>query len=373
MGGFRLAPVTRAFGATLAAVAILALAVPAHAASPSATVKPPTAGDVTLAHLVFTVKGGKGTPKLAIANRAKLSKQLTIAGGVKKLKKNTFLASIALLHRTGGGSTATPSFKLALPKGMKFSKFTAKLIAKNLLANSAKPKFCSARPESFGYVSKKLLNGSFPPRFPSAAELVIAGYDLNCDGYEDRANLAAALRGEPDPGAGGGSGTGSGSGSGGEDGDGEGEDEDEEGDGVPTSGTLTGSGTVASEGPGAYRYTMSFNEPITGFVVQVGGTNVACPNGSADSGDPCAAHNSTTAGGVTLSCGDSPDKYTFEFACFSRRQSGTGERTRPPAVPANAQISGTFTISAGSVQSGRTKVIAYASSGKSQPITLAGP
>jgi hypothetical protein len=212
-------------------------------------------------------------------------------------------------------------------------------------------------------VAKKLLNGSFPPRFPSALELVIAGYDINCDGYEDRANLAAALRGEPDPGAAPGGGSG---GPGSDPGEDEGEDED--GGGIPTSTTLTGSGTVAAEGS-AYRYTMTFNEPITGYLVQVGGTSIACPSAYGD----CASHNTTSAGGVTLNCGDSPDNYTFEFACFSRREASARDRTPPPAVPANTQISGTFTINAGSVQPGKTKVIAYGSSGQSQPITLSGP
>jgi hypothetical protein len=357
--------VTRSFSAALVAAAILVLAAPAQAASPSAAIKPPMAGDVTLAHLVFTTKGGKGTPKLVVANRAKLSKQLTIAGGVTKLKKNTFLASIALLHRTGGSGGATPSFKLSLPKGMAFSKFTAKQIAKNLLSTSSTPKFCSARPESFAYVSKKLLNGSFPPRFPSAMELVIAGYDLNCPGgYEDRANLAAALRGEPDPGAG----PSDGSGPGGGDGDVGGEDGED--GGVPTSTTLTGSGTVTSDGPNAYRYSMTFNEPISGFLFQAGGTSIACPNQYDETGT-CTPHNSTTAGGVTLNC--KAGYYSFEFECLSPSGGSARDRTGPATVPANTEIVGSFTIDAGSLAPGKAKVTAYSSSGKSQPITLSGP
>jgi hypothetical protein len=361
--------VTRIARAALLAAASLALAAPAaHAASPSATVKPPTAGDVTMAHLVFATKGGSGTPKLTIANRAKLSKQLTIAGGVKKLKKNSYLASIALLHRTGGGKSATPSFKLSLPKGMKFSKFTAKLIAKNLLSNSATPKFCGARPDSFAYVSKKLLAGSFPPRFASAQELVIAGYDLNCpNGSEERANLAASLRGEPDPGAAPGPGG---------PGSDPGEDEDEEGGGTQFSPTLQGTGTVIAEGGDVFRYEISFNEPVHGYMLD-GAGNVRCPTDygewKAAECEPLGNSQSVNAGGQTFTC--TPGEYTFQFSCLTPmtgdRRSGSASR---PTVPAGTQIVGRFKTHAGAnPTTGKAKLIGYGPNGQSQPAALSGP
>lgn len=356
---------TRSVTAALAVAAALALAAPAHAASPSATVKPPTAGDLTLAHLVFTTKGGKGTPKLVLANKAKLSKQLTIAGGVKKLKKNTFFADIALIQRTGGSSGATPSFKLSLPKGMSFVKFSSKQVGKNLLAKSGAAKWCAAIPKSYAYVAKKLLAGTFLPRFPTAYEYVTAGYQLGCPGgYEDRANLAAAIRGEPDPGAGAGPGSEPG-------------EEEAEGGGTGYSPTLQGTGTVFAEGNGVYRYEISFNEPVFGFLIQNAG-QVRCPTEygewKAAECDTLEGAQAATGGGQSLPC--QTGELTVEFNCYTPA-SGAGGRAGPPTrptVPANTLIVGRFKLHPGSTApSGRVQLTGVGPGGQSQPAALSGP
>jgi hypothetical protein len=255
---------------------------------------------------------------------------------------------------------------------MAFSKFTVKQIAKNLLANSAKPKFCSARPASFGYVAKKLLNGSFPPRFPSAQELVIAGYDLNCDGYDERANLAAALRGEPDPGAGGGSGSGGG-GAGGDDGGGEDGGEDEGDGGIKMSPTLQGSGTVFAEAGRTFRYEITFNEPVYEFVIH-GPAEVRCPTqyGAWKEAecDPMGNSQTVSAGGRTLTCG--PAEFGFEFRCVVPAPSRTSPSSRP-TVPAGTVIVGRYALTAGTTASSPVRLTGFGPSGQSPRVTLAGP
>jgi hypothetical protein len=361
-GSFYVGRVTRSLCAATA-IAVLALAAPAQAAKPTFSVKAPAAGDMSLAHVVFETKGGTGTPKLTLTNRSKLSPRLTVAGGVLKLKKNRYLASVAVLLKTGGGG-GTPAFKLVPPKGMSFSKFTAQLVGKNLLSNTAAPKFCSAAPKSFGYVAKKLLAGTFVDRFPSAQEYVIAGYRLNCPagGYEDRANLAAALRGEPDPGAGGAPGSGGGAG--------EEEEETPEGGGTTNSTTLQGSGTVFAEGSNVFRYEISFNEPVHAYDIAVSGTSIACPN-QYDEAACGSLGNHASGGGTNLDCRGG--EYSFEFSCATPRSGATRDRTPPPAVPANTTITGRFTINAGSVAPGKVKLTGYSASGKGQPATLSGP
>ena len=362
-------PVTRSACAAALAVCALVLAAPAQAAKPTFSVKAPAAGDVTLAHVVFETKGGKGTPKLVLTNKAKLGSRLTVAGGVVKLKKNRYLASVALLLKTGGGG-GTPAFKLAPPKGMAFSKFTAKQIAKNLLSTQSTPKFCGAVPRSFSYVSKKLLAGSAIPRFSATAELVRAGYLLDCEGYGDEeANLRAALRGEPDPnsappGSGGSGGT---------------EEEEEEGEyRAPTSSTLQGSGTVFAEGNDVYRYEISFNEPVYGFLIQ-GAGNVRCPAQSyADWKAECdALGNSQAASGGGQSFPCTPGDMVDRFECQTPAGSRT-DRSRPPqrtTVPAGTVIVGRFSTRPGTApKPGGVKLTGYGPNGQSQsPATLSGP
>lgn len=354
---------------------VLALAAPAQAAKPTLSLKSPAAGDITLAHVVLSTKGGSGTPKLVLTNKSKLGSRLTIAGGVKKLKKNSYLASIALLLQTGGGG-GSPAFKFTLPKGMTFSKFSSKAIAKNLLANSTAPKFCGAVPPAFGYVAKKLLAGSFVDRFPSANEYVNAAYQLGCPGgYEERANLAAALRGEPDPGAGGGGASGGGSGGAGgddeEDGDGEG--------GVQNSPTLRGSGTVFAEGGDVYRYEISFNEPVHGYMLS-GAGSVRCPRKYGEDAEiaECNALGNSqqvSAGGQTFDCRDGTD-LTYQLRCLTPAPART-DRSQPPpraTVPAGTLIVGRFKTHPGTAPDpGKVKLFGYAASGQSQGDPLSGP
>lgn len=343
MGGHRLTAVTRN-------------AAPAQAAKPTFSVKGPAAGDITLAHVVFETKGGKGTPKLVLTNKAKLGSRLTVAGGVVKLKKNRYLASVALLLKTGGGG-GTPALKLVPPKGMSFSKFTAQQIAKNLLSTATTPKFCGAVPQAFAYVSKKLLAGSAIPRFPDPRELVRAGYLLDCTGYgEEEANLRAALRGEPDPNS---APPGSG-------GTGGGEEEGEEGSGIPQSSTMQVKGTVFDEGGGVFRYEISFNEPVNDFNVQVSRASVECPNQYSS-----ACSNTATAGAMTLDC--KGGEFTFEFLCGTQRSGSTRGGTAPPTVPAETVIVGRFKINAGSVAPGSVKVSGFGPSGQGQAQALSGP
>jgi hypothetical protein len=316
---------------------------------------------MSLAHVTFETKGGKGTPKLVLTNKSKLGSRLTVAGGVLKVKKNRYLASVAVLLQTGGGG-GSPALKIVPPKGMTFIKFTGQLSGKNLLSNTAAPKYCSAAPASFAYVSKKLFAGSFVPRFPSAQEYVIAGYRLNCPafGYEERANLAAALRGEPDPGGAPPSGGGGGSGE---------EDEEEgEGGGIPASSTMQVSGTVFDEGGGIFRYEIKFNEPVNDYRAEVGRASVACPN-QYDAG----CQNTATAGSMTLNC--TGGEYTFEFSCATPRSAGgaRGGGTPPPTVPAETTIVGRFRINAGSVPAGSVKVSGFGPSGQGQAQALSGP
>ena len=363
MSRFKLAAVTRTRLAVLVAACALALAAPAQAATPTASLKPPASGDLSLAHLVFSTKGGSKTPKLALTNKSKLAKSLTVIGGVKKLKKNSYLASVAVLNRKPASgklvasASAGPALKLTLPTGMTFSKFTSKVIAKNLLANSAAPKFCGAVPADFAYVAKKPLAGSLLPQFSAdTREYVRAGYKMDCPGgysEEELGYLAASLRGEsinqPSPG------------SGGDEGD---EEEEEDGDGgIKTSPTLTGSGTVFTESPTTFRYEITFNEPVNAYDFTVSGSSIDCPNQYDDA--KCGSlGNSASGGGVTIPCRGG--YYTYEFGCAT-----PGSHSSPPAqVPANNTITGRFTINAGSVQQGKVTVVAYGSSGKSQPITL---
>ncbi|HEX8645585.1 MAG TPA: hypothetical protein VF715_01710 [Thermoleophilaceae bacterium] len=342
----------------------LALAAPAQAAKPTLSIKAPAAGDLTLAHVVVSTKGGKGTPKLVLTNRSKLSARLTIAGGVKKLKKNSYLASIAVLHRTGGASPGTPAFKLALPKGMTFSKFTSKIVAKNLLAGGAKPKFCGAVPTGFSYVSKKLLAGSFLPGFSAAYEYVNAGYAIGCGSYDDRATLAAALRGESDPGSGGGTG-----------------DQDEvpgddggdydEGDGIPKSPTLHGSATVFDEGGGVFRYEITFNEPVYEFAIDAQAP-VRCPTQYGEwktsECDPLGTQ-SASAGGQSLAC--FPGEFSYQFGC------GTPQNRSNPSsratVAAGTKIEGRYKLDPGATGSGTVRVSGIGPSGKSQAEPVSGP
>ena len=358
MGGHRLDAVTRARLALLVATSALALAAPAQAATPTASLKAPASGDLTLAHLTFATKGGSGTPKVTLTNKSKLAKSLTVIGGVKKLKKNSYLASVVVLNRkTSSGklvasASTGPALKLSLPKGMTFSKFTAQVIAKNLLASTKAPKFCGSIPTSFGYVAKKALAGSLLlPAYPSTLEYVRAGYRLDCPGgYEERDEFAAALRGEQPS---------SRQPPGDED---EGDDEGG-GGGFQQSPTLTGSGTVFTENPKTFRYEITFNEPVNAYDFSVRGTSIECPNQYDDA--KCGSlGNSASGGGVTIPCRGG--SFTFEFGCAT-----PGSHSSPPAkVPANTTITGRFTIDAGAVEQGKVTMVAYGESGKSQPITL---
>ena len=358
------------FAAALAIACVLALAAPAQAAKPALSLKAPAGGDMTLAHVVLSTKGGKGTPKLVLTNRTKLGSRLTIAGGVKKLKKNSYLASIAVLLQTGGGGGA-PAFKFTLPKGMTFSKFSSKVIAKNLLGTSGAPKFCAAIPPSFGYVAKKLLAGSPVPRFPSAAEYVAAGYQLNCPGgYDERANLAAALRGEPDPGAGGAAGGADGGGEGG------GDEEDGEGGGTAYSSTLRGEGTVTAEGGGVFRYEIKFNEPVYGFMLD-GAGSVRCPTEygewKAAECDPMGDSQTARAGDQSLPC--QSGELTSQFSCMTPSSAGHTKPPPPrPTVPAGTFIVGRFKTHPGtSPQSGKIRLTGYGPNGQSTGDSLSGP
>jgi hypothetical protein len=361
-----LAAVARYVPASL--LVLLALALPAPAsAKPALTIKTPAAGDMTLAHVVITTKGATGAPKLPLANKKQLSKSVTIAGGVKKLKKNSFLASFLVAHKTGGKSGKAPAFNLVAPKGVTSWKLKSQF-ARNLLGSSLAPKFCSATPPSFGYVSKKPLAGSAVPRFSTQA-LVSAGYSLDCPaGYDDfeTQNLQAALRGQPQPTTG----PGSGGGDGGEDGE---EDGEGEYGGVPASQTLQGSGTVFDEGGGVFRYEITFNEPLYQFDIEAGAP-VRCPT---DYGEWKAAECDTLEGsqsvapaGVNMPCHGG--EFSFQLYCSS-----PSTKTKPPSrptVPAGTKIVGRYKIDAGgAVAPGEVKVIGWGPSGKSAQFTLSGP
>ncbi len=350
------------------AVCALALAAPAQAATPTASVKPPAGGDLTLAHLVLATKGGSGTPKLALTNKSKLAKQLTVIGGVKKLKKNSYLASVAVLNRKApsgklvASASAGPALKLVMPKGMRFSKFTSKVIAKNLLSNSATPKFCGAVPTAFGYVAKKTLAGSLLPGFPTPYEYVRAGYLLNCpSGYEERAEFAAALRGEPAPSS---------------QPPGEEEEEEGEGGGTPTSSTLRAEGTVVAEGGGVYRYEIRFNEPVFGFRIEAGAP-VRCPteygDWKASECDPLGNSQAADGGGTSMPC--KPGYYSYEFSCETAasgdRRSGTYSQ---PTIAAGTTISGRYKVDPGAtVKPGTVRIYGHSPNGTGQGDVLSGP
>ena len=358
---------TRSVPAALLALVALALPAQAAAAKPALTIKAPNAGDLTLAHVVIDTKGATGTPKLALANKSKLAKQVTVVGGVKKLKKNRFLASVVVARAIGGSSAGKPpAFNLTVAKGTKSWKLTSDF-ARNLLGSNLSPKFCKDAPATFPYIAKKPWAGKAVPRF-SNDELARAAYGLDCPvGYDDyeTKNLQAALRGEPQPS------TAPGAGGGGEDGE-----EDGEGSGGPAvSPTLQVSGTVFAEADNVFRYEITANEPVWGFTLEAGAP-LFCPREYEPEGSGFKAQcealgnsQSVSAGGTTMPCRGG--EFSYQLECFSQ-----ASHTKPPSrptVPANTTIVGRYKIEAGSVTPGEVKVVVEGPSGKSQQVTLAGP
>src|SRR3712207_5065514 len=107
-----------ALAATTAALLVCLLASTTAGAS-ALKVSRPAAGDLSVAHVTFTVKPSRGARlnrlgAPSITNRSALASSLTVVGGVKKTARpGTLLATVVVVRRSDGPSGA-PNVSLRL-------------------------------------------------------------------------------------------------------------------------------------------------------------------------------------------------------------------------------------------------------------------
>jgi hypothetical protein len=374
---FSIAAMVRGKALVVAAAAALAVPSGAAAASPSFKLRTPSAGDMSVTHVEFSAKG---SPKLALTNARKLPSEVLAVGGIKRLGGGRYFASLVLVRSNaegerGGGATSALA-RIAIKRGGRFRGFGRRIVAANVVSREPKTTFCRSLPRSYSHVARKPLRGFLIAGFSARTTAKYASL-AGCRTFPQREAFLQAIRGGGTGGGGtdeGGTGTG----------EPNCEVEDCGGDspeGPAISGTLKGGGTVTRDAsnPNLFTYSISFNEAVNGYRIEVPKTNIRCPAPSyaawsAGECDPLGNSNTpSAANGMTLKCQSPASTYTYDFMCHGPE---TGTRDRESGqyqdIPGGTTITGRFTIDAGSVETVRL-IGLQGSNTESQPATLAGP
>ena len=350
-----------------AAAALTALCAPAaaHAAAPSFKVGVPTAGNASIGQVVFTARR---KPKLTLTNAGALPDGTVAVGGVRRVGKGRWSASLVMARRGEGGSGGNA--KARLKRGRRI---VTRSVGVNVSGSDSSPSFCDTQPTSFSFVGRRPLAGSLVGGYDARSTARLA-YDAACGGTGAAEEFFGTLDGS---GGDDDSGNGIPPGCNPEEG---GEACGEEPEGPTISQTLTGSGTVTQDpgNPNLFTYSFSFNEPVQGFRATVSGTVIHCPapTYAAWYGECQALGNSNnpTAGGLTLEC--PPNEYTYEFECYGPSSGGTTRETRGQRtqIPAGTTITGRFSIENGTVQPGRVRITGVQGNNvEGNPFALSGP
>jgi hypothetical protein len=352
------------------AAALTALCAPAatQAATPSFKLGVPSAGNASIAQVVVAARK---TPKLTLKNAGALPDGTVAVGGVKRLGKGRFLASLVLARRGEGGSGGKATARLKRGR-----RIVRRSVGVDVSGNNSSPRFCGTQPSSFSFIARRPLAGSLVSGYDARATAKLA-YDAACGGSGAAEEFFGTLDG---------------SGGGGDDDSGAippgcnpeegGEACGEEPDGPTISRTLTGSGTVTQDpgNPNLFTYSVSFNEPVQGFRASVPGTSLHCPTETyAAWYDECQAlgnSNNPTAGSITLAC--VPAQLVIEFECYGPRSAGDGTREgrrgTVTEIPAGTTITGRFSIDAGTVRPGRVQITGIQGNNvEGNPFALSGP
>ena len=361
---------------TLALVLLAGLALPGsgHAASSTLTVATPAAGAVSVSYAVVRTRGPARAPRLALASRSGVPSGATVVGGVRRAGRGRYLAALAVARPAGASASAARAATRALRVrikargGTRIAGVSGRRAASDVVGRRAPKAFCGGLKRGFDVGGTRLLAGTGIPGYGARAVLRNA-LRMGCGDLSGRQAFIDALRSSGEDEAGSGSG--------------EVPPECREDpsicdpeDGPAKSTTLTGSGTVTRDAsdPNLYRYSMQFNEPVRGFVVD-GGGQVECPSesygpayakcqGMGDSLRPAA-------GGTDVLCAGG--EFTSQFAC--RVQGGRQPGRPAPTIPANTTITGSFSLSYGTAEAGEVTVTGEAANGgeAATPFALAGP
>jgi hypothetical protein len=309
-----------------AALLLALLAVPSTAAAaPVLKVPVPKAGDISVAHVAFK---GKRKP-LRIANRRLLGDGLTVVGGARK-----GLVSVVVVRRASG-SAGDATVTVRLPKGrVKKRRVVANVVAKK----SSRPPYCAALPASFAYA--KLLAGDALPGFSAADTAKYASF-IGCRTFPRQSAFVGAFDGGASS-----EGGGEGSGGGGPTGPNPEEcrtancEEEPPPPGPVTSSTLRGEGSVSkTDDPRRFTYSISFNEPVTGYTLSDVGL-VYCPASVYASWYDSCPPEATHPPGTGMRCDQPPSSSVQDFTCdFPRNAEGEAPDT---TVPAGTVITGTY-------------------------------
>ena len=334
-----------------AALACGAAAPAARSAAPTFRLTLPRAGDIAVGHVAFQLKS-RSTAKLALANGRLLPRNLLAVGGVKRIRGPRYIATLVLVrsrttNRPNPSGARQAAARIRLSKRGVFRRFTSRKTAVNVFGTRTRPPFCSSIPSSFGYIARKPLHGSLLSGFGAAATARLA-YLAGCRSSAQAEAFEQAVAGNSatgNPGA------------------------EEEGDCVDgstcgdtqspsISPTLRGSGTVTRDALNAhlYRYVISFNEPVSGYLITAPGT-VRCPAPPYASWySECVALGSSitpSTGATAVTCQDPASTLVSDFLCLGRELYVTedGESVREE-VPAGTPISGIFTMNPDQVRAG---------------------
>jgi hypothetical protein len=344
------------------------------------------AGQVAVAQAVLRTRGGRAAPRLALARPGAVPSGALVVGGVRRVRRGRYLASLAVIRAASRTPDARAAAAVAVrarvrtPRGMRFVGFAGRSAASNVANRAASRSLCRALPSSFSHGTR--LTGPLLPGYDARTTLRNAFW-LGCRNWGGRADFVAALarRGvtaaptapggdtsaEPD-----------------EAGSGDGtvppqcrEDPSlcDPDDGPPTTSTVSGSGSVTRDAadPNVYRYSIQFGEPVRGYKVAAGRASVECPSRSGYPAYPrCEGLGDSqrpSAGGADLSCG--PAEFTYEFLCALAQSRGGAAST----IPAGTTITGSFSVDAGSVGPGEVRVYGENAQGAqaTTPFNLSGP
>jgi Domain of unknown function (DUF4185) len=204
----RLPPPRRSVPALgLVVLLVLLSAAPAGAAKRTLTVPvPEAAGNVTVAHVVLSVRGAgrrRGPlPRLVVRGRAGFAGVATVVGGVSRIKRtDRVVVSVVIVRRRNAGRPA-PAQGSALVK-IRFRKRAIRVrdvseeIVANVLGRDGTPGYCDAIPRSFKGVAAKPLAGAPFARYATRATAKF-GYLLGCrDAFGGRKAFVAVLRAAP--------------------------------------------------------------------------------------------------------------------------------------------------------------------------------
>jgi hypothetical protein len=319
-----------------AAVLPACFASAAPAASKVLLLPVPAAGDVTVAHVTFTVKG-RATGALRaprVAGAGALGPGLTVVGGLRRgARPRTLLATAIVVRRQSGeAGVSGVSVQVRLPRGARFGRFVQRHIVASVDGSGKRPPYCAALPASFTYIAANPLAGT---TFGFDARS-IAKYasQLGCKAFPQRAAFLSALDSES-----------GGEGGGGRPGSGVSEEEGSPEYQPPqptTSETLTATGSVTRDptDPRRFSYSISFNEPVHAFTVAANPSTIHCPTATYAAWYPTCGPDSLQPGNG-LTCTQAAGSYVYEFGCEVATDE-EGRHTGAP-LPAGAVVNGVFT------------------------------